>query len=158
MPQFETSTYLAQIAWLLICFFSLWFTMSWFIIPRIEDIIEQRRRKIDGFIQKAEKTNKRALLSLEKYESAIKKAKEKAKRSIEENNAALAAELADQRRTNQEYLASKIAENEQLLHRQRQEALAAVDDMALALAVDVLSKIGFDHISAEQLKTYADKE
>lgn len=158
MPQFETSTYFTQIVWLLLCFFSLWFVMSWFIIPKIEDIIEQRRRKIDGYIQKAEKINKQALSSLEKYETALKKAKEEASGAIADNNAALNAELTERRAENQRLLAQKIAENEDVLNRQRTETLALSDDIALTLALDIVHKAGFADVSADQLKPYADKE
>lgn len=158
MPQFETSTYLTQIVWLLLCFFSLWFVMSWFIIPRIEDIIEQRRRKIDGYIQKAEKINKQALSSLEKYETALQKAKKQAAAAIADNNAALNAELTARRAENQQLLAQKIAESEEVLNKQKTEALAVSDDIALTLALDIVRKVGFADVSVEQLKPYADKE
>lgn len=154
MPQFETSTYLAQIVWLLICFFSLWFTMSMFIIPKIEDILEQRRRKIDGYIQKAEKINKQALSSLDKYETALKKAKTQAAKIISENNENLAKELSDKRAENLQLLNEKIADNKNVLDKQRQETLAVIDDMSAELAADILEKAGFGSVSPDQLKAY----
>ena len=57
MPQLETSTYLSQFFWLITSFLTLWFFMAWFIIPKIEEVMEQRRRKIDDYVQKAEKIN-----------------------------------------------------------------------------------------------------
>ena len=48
MPQLDTSTFTSQLFWLVVCFFSMMFIMSKFIIPKIADIMEQRQRKIDG--------------------------------------------------------------------------------------------------------------
>lgn len=132
--------------------------MSWFIIPRIENILEQRRHKIDGYIQKAEKTNKKALSSLEKYETALKKANTEAQVAICENNAALVKDLADQRQHNQQVLAEKIADNAELLQQQRQQAMASIEETSLDLAVDVLRKIGFKDVEREKLKPYLDGE
>ena len=142
MPQLDTSTYLSQIFWLLLTFLSLWFFMSWFIIPRIEDILEQRRRKIDGYIQKAEKINKQALQSLEKYEKALKKAKEKANLRIEQNKTDLVKTISEKHAEIEDILNRKIADNEYMLEKQRQETLETVEQISELLADRILVKFG----------------
>ena len=142
MPQLDTSTYLSQIFWLLITFLSLWFVMSWFIIPRIEDIMEQRRQKIDGFIQKAEKINKQALQSLDKYEKALKKAKEKANLHIEQNKTDLVKTISEKHAEIEDILNRKIADNEYMLEKQRQETLETVEQISELLADRILVKFG----------------
>ncbi len=142
MPQLDTSTYLSQIFWLLLTFLSLWFFMSWFIIPRIEDIMEQRRQKIDGFIQKAEKINKQALQSLEKYEKALKKAKEKANLRIEQNKTDLVKTISEKHAEIEDILNRKIADNEYMLEKQRQETLETVEQISELLADRILVKFG----------------
>ena len=47
MPQLDTSSFTSQLFWLIICFFSMMFIMSKFIIPKISEIMEQRQRKIE---------------------------------------------------------------------------------------------------------------
>lgn len=142
MPQLDTSTYLSQIFWLLLTFLSLWFVMSWFIIPRIEDIMEQRRQKIDGFIQKAEKINKQALQSLDKYEKALKKAKEKANLRIEQNKTDLVKTISEKHAEIEDILNRKIADNEYMLEKQRQETLETVEQISELLADRILVKFG----------------
>lgn len=142
MPQLDTSTYLSQIFWLLLTFLSLWFVMSWFIIPRIEDIMEQRRQKIDGFIQKAEKINKQALQSLDKYEKALKKAKEKANLRIEQNKTDLVKTISEKHAEIEDILNRKIADNEYMLEKQRQETLETVEQISELLAERILVKFG----------------
>ena len=142
MPQFDTSTYLSQIFWLLLTFCSLWFVMSWFIIPRIEDILEQRRRKIDGYIQKAEKINKQALQSLDKYEKALQKAKNDADAHIEQNRLELIKTISDKHTEIEDILNRKIADSEYQLTKQRQETLDMVESVSEQLAKNILLKFG----------------
>ncbi len=142
MPQLDISTYLSQIFWLLLSFFSLWFMLSWFIIPRIEDIMEQRRRKIDGYIKKAEKINKQALQSLDKYEKALKKAKDQANERILQNKEDLAKLISGKHAEIEDILNRKIADNEYLITKQRQETLNTVENVSEQLANSILVKFG----------------
>ena len=71
MPQLEISSYPSQLFWLIVCFFSLYIIMSQIIIPRIADIIEQRRKKIDDAIEKAQSMQKKAEAALDKYQKAL---------------------------------------------------------------------------------------
>ena len=142
MTQLDISTYLSQIFWLLLSFFSLWFMLSWFIIPRIEDIMEQRRRKIDGYIKKAEKINKQALQSLDKYEKALKKAKDQANERILQNKEDLAKLISGKHAEIEDILNRKIADNEYLITKQRQETLNTVENVSEQLANSILVKFG----------------
>ena len=76
MPQFEISTYISQIFWLITTFLCFWVIMDRFIVPKIRESVEERKRKYDEIILKAEKFNQKAKASLEKYENKIYAAKE----------------------------------------------------------------------------------
>jgi F-type H+-transporting ATPase subunit b len=158
MPQLETSTYLAQIVWLILCFFSLWFAMSWLILPKIDDIVKQRRNKIDDYVQKAEQTNKQALSSLERHDKALQQAHDDAKKHLTDDLAHLEQELENRRSANREALEKKTADSEFLLARQRQETLNAIDGLSLELAVDILHKVGFEQVTINELSPFAPKE
>ena len=76
MPQLDPSSYVSQIFWMLVCFCSLWALLSIFVIPKIADVIEQRKRKIDEYIQKADTFNKKAKESLDKYHAILEQAEQ----------------------------------------------------------------------------------
>ena len=82
MPQLEISSYPSQLFWLIVCFFSLYIIMSQIIIPRIADIIEQRRKKIDDAIEKAQSMQKKAEAALDKYQKALAAATNEAEKSL----------------------------------------------------------------------------
>ena len=155
MPQLEVSTYLSQFFWLILSFLSLWFFMAWFIIPKIEDILEQRRRKIDDYIQKAEKINKQALASLEKYEKALKKAKLEAESIIATNKVSIEKSIADRHLEIEEILNKKIADTEFMLAKERQETFEAIDAICLKTAKHILNKLDINDVSDDILEKYA---
>ena len=78
MPQLDTSSFTSQLFWLIICFFSMMFIMSKFIIPKISEIMEQRQRKIDSYLNKAADFKQQAEAALLKYQDALAKATAKA--------------------------------------------------------------------------------
>lgn len=144
MPQLDPSTYVSQIFWLILSFLSLWFVMSWFIVPKIEDIIKQRRQKIDGYIQKAESINQQALQSLEKYQKALNKAKSEADIAIKQNKEELDKTIKAKKEEIDELLSKKIAESEYTLAKERLETMAVINDISAKLADDILVKFGLD--------------
>lgn len=151
MPQLEISTYLSQFFWLITSFLSLWLVMAWVIIPKIEEVMEQRRRKIDDFVQKAEKINKQALISLEKYEKALKKAKENAQRAIDENKKELEQVIATRHLEIEELLNKKIADTEFMLAKERRETLVAIDEVSVNVAEQILNKLGIENVDTAVL-------
>ena len=112
MPQLDIATYLSQAFWLVICFCFLWAMMSFFITPKIADIQEQRKRKINDYLQKAEKLNKKAQESLEKYNSTLQKAKHNAQKEIENAQAVLQNYLKETEHNSAKKLNKQIADNE----------------------------------------------
>lgn len=141
MPQLDPSTYVSQIFWLLVSFFSLWLVMSWFIVPKIEDVLKQRRQKIDDFVKKAEKINKQALSSLDKYHKALDKAKNSAEAAIAKNRQELDDTIAEKKAEIEEALAKKIADSEHMLAKQKQETLEAIEHISQTLADSIVVKL-----------------
>ena len=158
MPQLETATYISQFFWLIICFISLWGMMSLFIVPKIENILEQRRLKIDDYVQKAEELNKEALQSLEKYERAIAKARENADELLSKNKVALEKNVTEKRLEMEQKLAQKIAENEKNVEMKCQEIMTHIDALSLNLAQEILKKLNVNAVKISDLEKYSSKE
>lgn len=82
MPQFDFTTYSSQIFWFLLCFTALYCSMHFIILPRIREIIENRKNVIESDMaltheldQKIEslqtKTEKLRQEASKKYQSQI---------------------------------------------------------------------------------------
>lgn len=157
MPQLELSSYFSQMFWLLLTFCALWFVVSVFIMPKLTDITEQRRRKIDEYLQSAEALNAKAQSSLEKYNETISlaekqaaeektKAKEKLKASLQKAESDMTAELN-----------KKLADNEFLLATEKNNTLQQIEIIAQDLAYQIVQKLGFSNIKRQDIADVAQK-
>ena len=142
MPQLETSTYITQIFWLFTTFFCFWFVMAKFIIPKIAETVEARRRKYSDFILKADEFNKKALASLNRYEETLAAAKEKAAKQISLEEKKLKEYISQKQEEINLQLNQKIKENEIRLIKERAETMKNIETIAESAASVILSKLG----------------
>lgn len=142
MPQLDSSSFVSQIFWLTITFLTLWFVMSFFIVPRIGEIIDERRNKIDTDIQKAEKVNQKALHILNRYETMLEKANEEINKEVSEKKAQIEASAELKKAEISQYLSQKISDNETLIKKEREQTLKAVNDISAQTAELILQKLG----------------
>lgn len=155
MPQLDLSTYASQAFWMVLCFSLLWLLLSIFITPKIADVLEQRKRKIDDYIRKAEKLNQQAKASLEKYEQTLNEAKAKAAADIAANQKESAAFLAEEERLLNERLNKQIADSEFKLAKEKKETMQQIQNISQNLAFDVVQKLGFAEITENDVKAVA---
>ncbi len=152
MPQLDVSTFTSQLFWLLICFFSMMFIMSKFIIPKIADIMEQRQRKIDGYLNKASQFKQEAEATLKKYQDALAQATAKANKSLSDTKEEM-NQLITQRQTELEAsLQKKIKDGEKEINQEKEKALKEVKAISEKLSLEVIKKIGITTIQASDIK------
>lgn len=155
MPQLDLSTFASQAFWMVLCFSLLWIMLSIFITPKITDVLEQRKRKIDDYIRKAEKLNQQAKTSLEKYEQALNEAKIKASADIAASQKESAAFLAAEEKMLNERLNKQIADSEFKLATEKKETLQQIESLSQNLAFEIVQKLGFTQISKEDIANAA---
>ena len=155
MPQLDLSTYASQAFWMVLCFSLLWLLLSIFITPKIADVLEQRKRKIDDYIRKAEKLNQQAKASLEKYEQTLNEAKAKAAADIAANQKESAAFLAEEERLLNERLNKQIADSEFKLAKEKKETMQQIQNLSQNLAFDIVQKLGFAEITKNDVEAIA---
>lgn len=151
MPQLNLATYASQAFWVILCFCTLWFLLSVFISPKIADILEQRKRKINDYISKAEKLNSEAKSSLEKYQGALETARTRAAADIAGAQQKLKETLEKEEHNLQERLSQQIAENEFLLAKEKNATLRQIEDISQSLAFEIVQKLGFTNITREDI-------
>lgn len=152
MPQLEFSTYLGQIFWVLVTFISFWLIMDCFIIPKISDTIDARKRKYDDFILKAEEINKKALVSLRNYEETLTAAKARAAEQIKQNESELKEMIAEKEKEINLLLKEKIAANEAGLEREKGETLKKIEELSQTAALAIVQQLGLKSISEKDIR------
>ena len=151
MPQLDPSSYVSQIFWLLVCFCSLWGLLSVFVIPKIADIIEQRKRKIDEYVQKADALNLQAKTSLEKYHDTLAEAEKTSQQEVAKGKQELKEYLQKAESDLTKNLNKKIADNEFALATEKRETLQQIEFIAQDLAYEIVKKLGFNNISKSDI-------
>ena len=152
MPQLDFSVFPSQFFWLTVCFFSLLFIMSKLIIPRIAEMINLRKEKIDSELEAAAKLKKQVEEGIERYEHALKEASMKANLELQKTRDELNETVARKQSDLAARLAVDIEQGEQKIMAAKSRALQSVEEAAVSLASDVLNKIGFDGVSADMIK------
>ncbi len=152
MPQLDTSTFASQLFWLCICFFTMLFIMSKIIIPKIADILEQRQRKIDSYLNKAYQIKLQAEEALKKYQDALADATQKANASLAETQNELNMLIEKKQHNLDLHLHKKIMEGEAEIEQSREDALNKVKSISEELALDIIKKIGIEGISKADIK------
>lgn len=152
MPQFEISTYASQIFWLIVTFFSFWIIMDKFIIPKIKESVEERKRKYDDIILKAEKFNQKAKTSLEAYEDKIAAAKDSMDKKIKKQEEELKKIIEEKEEQIEIKLKAKIKESEEILKKERLETIERIDELSELAAFKIVKKLKLDDITLEDIK------
>ncbi len=155
MPQLDPSSYISQFFWMLVCFCTLWALLSFFVIPKIADITEQRKRKIDEYIQKADALNKQAKESLEKYHAVLMQAEQTSQAEMQKGKDELNRYLHNAEADLSQRLNKKIADNEFTLAKEKKDTLQQIETIAVDLAYEIVQKLGFSQISKEDVSMQA---
>lgn len=152
MPQLDFRVFPSQFFWLTICFFALLFIMSKFILPKIAEMINLRKEKIDGELAAAERLKKQVEEGIARYETALREASQKANLALQKTK----DELNDTVNRKQSDLAARlnveIEQGEQRIEAAKNKALQKVEDAAVGLTIDVLAKFGITKVSTDKVK------
>lgn len=157
MPQFDVSTYISQMFWVLLIFFCYWLVMDKLIIPRIAEMIEFRKRKYDDFIQKAEEINKKAQTSLQQYEKTLAAARAEASSQIAKNEKELRELISQKESEIKNDLAQKMTEHENKLAREKEKLLKKIDKMSINVALVATKQLNLPSITRADIDEVANK-
>lgn len=155
MPQLDPSSYVSQFFWMLVCFCCLWALLSMFVIPKIADIVERRKRKIDEYIQKADVLNRQAKESLDKYHAVLEQAEKTSQEEMQKGRDELSRYLRDAETNLSQRLNKKIADNEFTLAKEKKDTMQQIETIAVDLAYEIIKKLGFNNIRKQDVSALA---
>ena len=158
MPQLDFSMYASQGLWMIVFFCLLWVMLAIFVTPKIADIQEQRKRKIHEYVRKAEQLNRKAKNALERYETAIADAQNRAKLEMENHQNQVKNHLKEAEAQMSAKLNQQIASSEFLLAKEKQETLLQIESISEVLALEIAQKLGFSEVSMQDIRQIAKKE
>ncbi|WP_127144870.1 F0F1 ATP synthase subunit B [Pelagibacterium montanilacus] len=129
-PPFDATTFPSQLLWLAISFGALYLIMSRVALPRVADILEARRDRVEGDLAEADRLRQKTDNAIASYEAELAQARGKAHAIAEETRGQIKADLDSQRSKVEADLAKKVASAEDRISRTKAEALGHVDEIA----------------------------
>jgi F-type H+-transporting ATPase subunit b len=135
MPQIEQLyTFPSQIFWLVVSFVALFFFLRQVALPKVTEVLDARRRKIEGDLEKASALKTDAEKVLAQYQAAVAKGREEAQALLRKvGDDAQARATAAQDALGQK-LAQQIKGAEERIDAARKAALANVERVSAELA------------------------
>ncbi|WP_417580090.1 F0F1 ATP synthase subunit B [Pelagibacterium sp.] len=140
-PPFDATTYPSQLLWLAITFAALYFVMKKLALPRIGEILEERRDRIEGDLAEAERLRQKTDQAIASYEAALAEARSNAHTIAEAARAENKTKLDTARTKVETNLAKKVASAEERIAATKAEAMGHVDEIAADTAQAVVAQL-----------------
>ena len=151
MPQLDFSTFLPQIFWLFISLSFLYIVLSRYALPRVSDVIEERKDIIAQDIDSAKKFSSETDLAIEELNMKLSEAKinsqslmndslQKIKESNEEKKAILLKEINDD-----------IVAAEAKILEKKEESLREISSVSEDIAIEMLGNLSIGEIDKEKV-------
>ncbi len=140
-PPFDPGTFGPQLFWLALTFGALYLLMSKVALPRIGEILEVRRDRIEGDLAEAERLRQKTDQAIETYETELATARSKSHAIAEQTRNELKEQLDGKQRDVETDLARQVASAETRIQKTKAEALTNVEQIAAETAVTLVSKL-----------------
>lgn len=141
MPQFDPSGFAPQIVWLAITFIALYLVMSKVALPRIAEVLQDRARRVEDNLAKAEALTREAEAAREAYEKAVAESRSRAAALTTQAADRAAKEAAAQQQALAARLAEQGRETEERIASARAQALASTQVVAAEVARAAVRKL-----------------
>ncbi len=142
MPQFDPSTFVSQVFWLVVTFAILFILMWKVALPRVSETLDNREQKIAADLEKAEELKVGAEKAQVELDKALADARAEAHVVIAKANAAIAKDQDKKIATFSADLENKTSEAEARIEDARKAALASVTEVATEVTQAAVEKLG----------------
>ncbi len=152
LPQLYAPDFAPQLIWLAITFGALYFILSRWSLPRITEVIEERRDRIQRDLDEAERLKGETEKAIAAYEQEIAAARGRASSIARETREKLAAEVEDERTRVDAQVNAKLTEAEKRITEMKAKALAQVNEIASDTAASIVEKLIGSEVSADEAR------
>lgn len=152
-PPLDPTTFAPQLFWLALTFGVLYVILSRVALPRVSEVIEERRDRIQRDLDAAERLKDETEKALQGYEKALSDARSNASGIAKKEREALDSEIAADQSKVDEQIVTKLAEAETRIADTKSKALESVNAIAADTATAIVAKLIGQNVSVEEAKT-----
>jgi F-type H+-transporting ATPase subunit b len=151
LPQLNQPDFAPQLFWLAVTFALLWWIMSKIALPRIGEVIEERKDRIQRDLAAAERLKGETDKALQTYEKALADARGSASAIARQTRDSLNAEVDKERKAVEDQLGKKLADAEASIAATKDKALASVKDIAGDAVVSIVNALSNVNVSKDEV-------
>ena len=152
MPQLDPSTYTSQVFWLVVTFVLLYVVMSRVALPKVQDVLETRAKRLQGDLDEAHRLRAESEKAIAAYETALNQARAKAQATVGETRARAGKEAVEVKAKQDAELAQAAKAAEAGITAAKNTALASLSDVAAETARDIVQRLSGVAVTAEAAK------
>ena len=152
MPQLQPGDFAPQLFWLAIIFALFYLALSRLALPRITEVIEARKAKIEGDLKDAREAQAKAQREAERYDAKIAAAKATSQANILAHRAKLDAELNGKRGELDRQLAAKAAETEKSIRQSLEQASGELEAMTAGVVAGIVKELAGVEANADEVR------
>ena len=152
MPQFNAKSFNSQLFWLIITFTTLYFIITYFILPRIRENIRLRKNKIANDLERAEKIKTEIENMISESNFRLEEAKNQAQKMIKESLLRSNKEYENQIDTIKKQIANMQIKAEKNIAEYKIKLEKDIENSAISICTVILSKLNFKNSTTEQIK------
>ena len=141
LPQLNTNDMAPQLIWLALSFGALYFLLSRIALPRIGEVLEERRDRIQRDLDEAARLKGETEKALGAYEKALADARSNAGALAKETQARVTAEVDKERGRVEQELGARLNEAESRIAATKAQALTSVNDIAAETATAIVNRL-----------------
>ncbi|RUP07589.1 F0F1 ATP synthase subunit B' [Hyphomicrobium sp.] len=152
LPQLNTHHFAPQLFWLAVTFVTLLFVMSKIALPRVGEVLEERRDRIKRDLDAASRLKAETDKALADYEKALADARSNASGIAKETREKLAAETETERHRVDDQIAAKLREADKRIAATKSKATSAIGEIATDTAKAVVEKLIGQSVTPDDVK------
>ena len=141
MPQLNPEFWAAQIFWLVLIFSILYIAISKIFLPKIINVIENRKLKIVSDVDEAQKLKDNAENKLKEYNQVIENSKKEAQKLMRDNKKQLDIDLEQKKQKFTEEIERELMNVEEEIKELKKTSLLSINKIATEITNDLLKKI-----------------
>ena len=141
MPQLNTEFWASQIFWLILIFSILYIIIWKIFLPKITDIIENRKSRIIGDLNETQKLKENAEKKLSEYNKIIEDTKKEAKKIIEDNKKKLENDIKSKKQKFNEEIEKELVSVEKEIKSLKKSSISSINKIAAEVSSEVIKQL-----------------
>jgi F-type H+-transporting ATPase subunit b len=148
MPQLNTEFWTAQIFWLILIFSSLYLILWKIFLPKITNSIENRKSKVIGDLNEAQKFKENAEKKLKEYNEIINNTQNEAKKIIVESKKKLDKDIENKKKKSLNEIEKELLSVENEIQDLKKSSIQNVNKIAVEISSEIIKQVIGSEVNA----------